>query len=531
MGIPGVSNSRGARDVAVIWAAAFAVIALWHPPVVRSAVFQCAAGEVSCLIAAINAANAAPDKDSIELGPGTYSLASPLDQANDPSGLPSITSPVVIRGTGGAEATVIQRDENAPALRIFRVTPSGVLSLEHLTVRGGFLSSGNGGGILNQGGTVHLTGSIVANNVAENVGGGGGIASMDGTLTIFGSRLSGNSAAFQGGGILLFGGSLTITDSVIIQNKVSITSGSGGGVFILSASLPGTAKIFGSVFRENEAVAGAGIGNTATLTIDRSTLGANRAVQGGGILNDGTLVITNSTIDHNQAAEAAGIWNDGKITLVNSTVGLNVATFDLGRGPNFNQPTGGGLINFAGVSASILNSTISGNSAAQGGGIVDAGAGQQNPMTLHNTIIAGNSAETFAADCFSANSLLPITSLGNNFVGDPQGCFFSSAQNTDLNGMARLGAFINDGRRPGGGHFPLLPGSPAIDNGNAAACPPTDQLGHLRVGVCDIGAIEFRAHRAGRRQMLEQEQESGRAEHGTPVWVARSSTGVQSATY
>jgi len=44
---------------------------------------------------------------------------------------------------------------------------------------------------------------------------------------------------------------------------------------------------------------------------------------------------------------------------------------------------------------------------------------------------------------------------------------------------------------PGHGHFPLLEGSPAIDAGNDAFCPSTDQLGQPRVGVCDIGAIEF----------------------------------------
>jgi hypothetical protein len=61
---------------------------------------------------------------------------------------------------------------------------------------------------------------------------------------------------------------------------------------------------------------------------------------------------------------------------------------------------------------------------------------------------------------------------------------------TDLTGDPGLGPFTDDGI-PGHGHFPLLPGSPAIDAGNDAACPATDQLGQSRVGRCDIGAIEF----------------------------------------
>jgi hypothetical protein len=49
---------------------------------------------------------------------------------------------------------------------------------------------------------------------------------------------------------------------------------------------------------------------------------------------------------------------------------------------------------------------------------------------------------------------------------------------------------MDDGA-PGNGRFALLPGSPAIDAGNDAACSATDQLDTPRRGTCDIGAIEF----------------------------------------
>src|SRR5262249_42946933 len=61
---------------------------------------------------------------------------------------------------------------------------------------------------------------------------------------------------------------------------------------------------------------------------------------------------------------------------------------------------------------------------------------------------------------------------------------------TDLTGDPDLDAFTDDGT-PGNGHFPLLFSSRAIDAGNEATCPSTDQLGQPRVGICDIGAIEF----------------------------------------
>jgi hypothetical protein len=80
-------------------------------------------------------------------------------------------------------------------------------------------------------------------------------------------------------------------------------------------------------------------------------------------------------------------------------------------------------------------------------------------------------------------------SLGYNLLGAQTGCTIT-LQPTDVTGAPELGTFTDVGQ-PGTGHIPLLPGSPAINAGNDEACPPTDQLGQLRVDQCDIGAIEF----------------------------------------
>jgi hypothetical protein len=60
-----------------------------------------------------------------------------------------------------------------------------------------------------------------------------------------------------------------------------------------------------------------------------------------------------------------------------------------------------------------------------------------------------------------------------------------------------VGEFTDDGT-PGQGHLPLLAGSQAINAGDPEVCAEdpqlaTDQLGQPRVGICDIGAIEFQA--------------------------------------
>jgi hypothetical protein len=72
---------------------------------------------------------------------------------------------------------------------------------------------------------------------------------------------------------------------------------------------------------------------------------------------------------------------------------------------------------------------------------------------------------------------------------NPSGCTITLLL-TDLIGDPGLGPFT-DTREPGEGYFPLLSTSPAINTGNDAACPKTDQLGEKRVGPCDMGAIEF----------------------------------------
>ncbi len=86
-----------------------------------------------------------------------------------------------------------------------------------------------------------------------------------------------------------------------------------------------------------------------------------------------------------------------------------------------------------------------------------------------------------------------ITSLGNNLVGDPSGCGIN-LQPSDLTGDPGLGSLVGTGEDdlPGRAFYPVLAGSAVIDKGNPNACLQTDQLGNLRAGVCDIGAVEFR---------------------------------------
>ena len=160
---------------------------------------------------------------------------------------------------------------------------------------------------------------------------------------------------------------------------------------------------------------------------------------GGGILNeDGLVTVTNSTISGNNAA--------GK---------------------------GGGIANGMTTALTIVNSTIRGNIAGiTGGGISHEGVS----ATLTNTIVAGNSA----TDCDGA-----VVSFGNNLDGDGT-C--NLVVPSDLPGTnPLLGPLANNGG-PTQTHA-LVPGSPAIDAGDDGDAPATDQRGSPRLGASDNWGI------------------------------------------
>ena len=95
----------------------------------------------------------------------------------------------------------------------------------------------------------------------------------------------------------------------------------------------------------------------------------------GGIFNAGTTTVTDSTISGNTATEGGGIYNSVTLTVTDSTISGNSAT-----------GTGGG-INDEGTTT-VTDSTISGNTATgYGGGIYGAGT-----TTVTDSTISGNSS-------------------------------------------------------------------------------------------------------------------------------------------
>ena len=109
-------------------------------PAADAKTFFCDGGDVSCLIAGIQAANADVRPDTIVLASGTYSVTMPVADLTfgfGPKALPSITSALTIRGAG-ADDTVIERSASASSsFRLFTIEAAGNLTLEGVTLRNG----------------------------------------------------------------------------------------------------------------------------------------------------------------------------------------------------------------------------------------------------------------------------------------------------------------------------------------------------------------------------------------------------------
>jgi uncharacterized repeat protein (TIGR01451 family) len=272
-------------------------------------------------------------------------------------------------------------------------------------------------------------------------------------VTIEGVTVTGGSAPEavgpelpgDGGGILAYDADELVLNSVNVSGNTAAKNGAG-----ISSPPEGIAAV--------------------AITINNSTIANNKVTGGvaeglgGGIYVLGDLSVTNSTITGNSAESTLGMVQGGGI----------FAALD----PTDTEPS----------KVNILNSTIAGNSVGAAG--IGGGLSIYNPvpavvtqLSVKNTIIAGNTAPV-GPNC---GSVAMLTSDHN--LSDDATCMFTdqgSRQNVDPK-LAPLTA--NGGETD---TMALLAGSPALDGGTNAGCPPADQRGVTRPQGpnCDIGAFE-----------------------------------------
>lgn len=396
----------------------------------------------SCtLINAVNNANSDTDTDGINgcvAGSGAdtlklaankiYTLTAEDNYANGEgeNALPSVTSVITVNGNN---ATLQRADAaDTPDFRLFHVADSGTLTINNLTLKNGNLSAYylHGGAILNRG-SLTLTNSTVVNNRANN---GGGIANLDGILTLINSNVSGNQAII------------------------------GGGIETLGNAKGGTG-LFRSHISGNKAIIGGGIFNDSTsVSISDSTFDNNKAGREGGALvnNKSTVTLTNSTVSGNQAnMTGGGIINSNKssLTVTNSTVSGNKTAV-----------TGSAIINSYNSSLSLTHATIANNGGK--------GVNNQSALLLVNSLIVNSAAE----ECLNTGFTLL---KGGNLIED-------GSCGASLNGAAKLGLLLDNGGVTL--THALFSLSPAL-NASDTLCSVKDQRGIGRSQPrCDLGAFE-----------------------------------------
>jgi uncharacterized repeat protein (TIGR01451 family) len=230
------------------------------------------------------------------------------------SGQITIDKNLTIQGPGANLLTVQNAAAASTTSRVFNVNSGVTATISGLTISGGNLSSGFGGGILyGTNSTVTVTDSTISGNSAS---GGAGISnSSGGTLTVTNSTISGNPAGNLGGGGIFSGsGVLNVTNSTISGN--SATDGGGGGI-----ANGGTGTVTNSTISNNSTSGGAGGGgirNVGTLNSRNSIIAGNTAT-GGAPDFFGTLTSQGHNLIGNTSGMSGTVASD--ITNVNPGLG------------------------------------------------------------------------------------------------------------------------------------------------------------------------------------------------------------------
>jgi beta-glucanase (GH16 family) len=290
-------------------------------------------------------------------------------------------------------------------------------------------------------------------------GGGDRVLIVDAGLTVNLANLTvTNGYGWQLAGGILNNGNLALDHVTVTGNTMATDAGDfwqgGGGIYTGEGG--SLTLVDSSVINNNAGWSGGGVYSffNTTTTIVRSTIAGNVSNDvGGGIRLLGNAEVVNSTISGNEATGWYGgalFMTDGIVDMTNTTIVNNVS-----------PPL---------APAAVFVGTFGDGSAT---------------LNLANSIIANNVTEGCFLAPFGAGPVA-INSLGNNLFTDGT-CFPVASDQIVADGG--IDALADNGG-PTLTHA-LLVGSPAIDAGNNAYCPVTDQRGVLRDAACDVGAFEF----------------------------------------
>jgi predicted outer membrane repeat protein len=310
-------------------------------------------------------------------------------------------------------------------------------------------------------------------------------AVLDGFL-IYAGTATGTGTDQNGGGILNIGGSPTIRNCLLRDNRAA----SGGGMYNTTGAAP---TLINCTFRGNSTNGGAGMVN----------------------LNSSPTLI-GCVFEHNSAnrGDAGAIYNYiSSPTLINCAFNGNYAWVD-----------GGAIYCLQDCAPQIINCTFAGNDASSGGAIYSYI--RCSPVIVNSTFISNQGTHGSALyNSHQSNATIRNSIFWSNYVGagsivnyfeatmTTSHCDFpgtlSGTNNINANPMfVRLPSYGNDGtwatQDDDYGDLRLQMASPCIDAGNNAAVPAgitTDLANQARFvdlpgvrdpgDVVDMGALEY----------------------------------------
>ena len=296
---------------------------------------------------------------------------------------------------------------------------------------------------------------------------GGGVNIVSASPSVKSNVIQNNTACAAGGGISSSFGSPLIQGNIVAGNsQFGCSGGDGAGIYIGGAS---SARIIGNVIANNTWGSGDG-GGIALFAAGSPTVmnniikgntatGVSPASQGGGIyiVNQSDALIVQNSIYGNSAGQGGGIY-------------FGVPSGD--RGPI------------------LVNNTIAANNAPQGSAVYADGFDDQ--VVFFNNLMIGSSGGN-AVDCDGSYDAVPPTFTNNDaFSANGSGltgtCAAQSAENGNISADP---TFVNATKD----QFKLKAGSPAINKAlnSAPDLPLKDLASKPRIdnGIIDMGAFEF----------------------------------------
>ena len=359
-------------------------------------------------------------------GADTVYFAPTVTTVNIQSGQILITRDVVIIGNG-MDKTILKGNGTSRLL-----ASNFNIHIQSLTMRDGKNGSGEAGAIF-CGGTMVIKDVRFFNNEASS---NGGAILLRGDMTLINVTLENNrtttTSSGRGGAINIRSGTLTMENCRVINNRSEFSAGA-------ISSLDANAKLFvnRSIFRGNSSPNGGGnivmFGDTVSIT--NSLITGNLANRGGGLyFADCNVSIYNSTVAGNRCVQKPGTSSFGRggginivrnsnIYMANTIVGNNTVD-NTEVGPDIFFESNGTLIDLGG---NLISDNTDINTAGYISPLIGTASSPIDPQFVGD--VDPLSVPTSEGD-YSLRCTSPAIDMGENALGVTMG--------VDIAGLPRL---------------------------------------------------------------------------------------------